>query len=229
MIKGTILVAALIFSLFFVMGCGDNETLPDEEDGISIEVANNSEELVIAHAAFFGEGLDDWGEDLLKDEIIAPDEVYTFILPEGEYDLSLFNQDFFVINSYFGLTEDTRIDIGGDGRVPILVQNTSDYNLLLFYAFPGGLIDLDFDLNEDDEMLEEEWAEVWDEIWMNEDYLQYQLLHEREAVRAETGRRFFFLTPGNYDFLIINEEVEPFLELDIEIEDEGPRKVITID
>ncbi len=229
MINRAILVMAFIFSLFFVIGCGDNDIVPDEEDGISIEVANNTEEIVIAHAAFFGDGLDAWGEDLLKDEIIAPDEVYTFILPEGEYDLSLFNQDFFVINSYFGLTEDTRIDIGGGGKVPILVQNTSDYDLLLLYAFPGGLIDLEVDLDADDEILEEAWADIWDEIWTNEDYLQYQLLHEREAIRAENGRRFFFLLPGSYDVLIINEEVEPFLELGIDIVEEDIRKVITIE
>ncbi len=226
------LAVSFILFLLIVTGCGDSDTIP-EEDGISIEVANNTEEIVITYAAFFGEDLDEWGEDLLGDEIIAPGETVTFVLPEGEYDLSLFNQDFFVINSTFNISEDIRVDVGGGGKVPVLVQNASDHDILFFFVLPGELIDFDPGNAEDealdaeDETLDEDWAETWAEIWEDEDIFNYQLLDDREVIIAESGRRFFFIAPGTYDFLIVNEEIEPFFNWGIEIE-EGDRKVITV-
>ncbi len=226
MLSKTTLVIIFISFLLIAAGCGENDIIP-EEDGISIEVANNTEEIVISYAAFFGEDLDEWGEDLLGDEIIAPGETITFVLPEGEYDLSLFNQDFFVIHSAFDISEDARVDVGGGGTIPILVQNTSAQNILYFFALPGGFIDLGA-VDTEEELSEEEWDEIWDEIWEDESIFDYQLLHDREVVIAENGRRFFFIDPGTYDFLVVNEQVQPYIEMEIEIE-EDDRKVITIE
>ncbi len=225
MICKKMLAVSFVSFLLIVTGCGDSDTIP-EEDGISIEVANNTEEIVITYAAFFGEDLDEWGEDLLGDEVIAPGETVTFVLPEGEYDLSLFNQDFFVINSTFNISEDIRVDVGGGGKVPVLVQNTSDHDILFFFVLPSELIDFD-PVNAEDETLDEDWAETWAEIWEDEDIFKYQLLDDREVIIAENGRRFFFIAPGTYDFLVVNEEIEPFFDWGVEIE-EDDRKVITV-
>ncbi len=226
MLNKTVLLIICISFLVVTAGCGDSDVVPEEE-GISIEVANNTEEIVISYAAFFGEDLDEWGEDLLGDEIIAPGEAVTFVLPEGEYDLSLFNQDFFVIHSVFDIAEDTKVDVGGGGTTPLLVQNTSVHNVIYFFALPGGFINLDA-IDTEEELLEEDWAETWDEIWEDESIFKYQLLHDREVVIAENGRRFFFIDPGTYDFLIVNEQVQPYLEMEVEI-GEDDRKVLTID
>lgn len=244
MIKSKLLVVTFICCLFIVAGCGNGEPAPEEESGIAIEVANETEDITIAYAAFFGEDLAEWGEDLLEDEVIAPGESVTFMLPEGEYDLSLFNQDFFVIDSFFDLFEDTTVVAGGADKAPILVQNTSDNDILFFFAFPGGTIDLESEEtiedaademdngaveeddgaeneneneNEIDEEIDEAWAELWEEIWESEDYLQHQFLDEREVIIAENGRRYFFVEPGYYDFLIINDEIEPFFEANVEV------------
>ncbi len=224
MIKKSALVLICISWLLLMAGCGDSETVPGEEDGIVIEVANYTDDIIIAYAAFFGEGLEQWGEDLLGDEVIEPGESYTFIMPEGEYNLSLFSSDLFVINSYFDISEDRTIEVGGDNMAAILVQNPSDYDILFFYAFPSGIVNLD----PDHEEMDEDWGLTWDEIWEGEEYEKYQLLDDREGIIAETGRRFFFLTPGTYDFLVINEEIEPYLEIDVSIERED-RKVLTVE
>jgi len=251
MFKSKLLVIAFICCLVIAAGCGNDESATEEENGISIEVINETENIVIAFAAFFGEDLAEWGEDLLGDEVIAPGESVTFILPEGEYDLSLFNQDFFVINTFFDLTEDTTVVAGGADKAPILVQNTSDSDVLFFFALPGGTIDIESeatieeavnDLNnetaeeneeneenelEPDEEVSEAWAELWEEIWEGEEYLQHQFLDDREVIIAENGRRYFFVEPGFYDFLIINEDIQPFFEGNVEVF-EDTTKVITV-
>ncbi len=224
MIKKTLFAILVTFFLLLAVGCGNNEPAPEEEEGIVIEVENNTEEIVISYAAFFGEGLLEWGEDLLGDEAIEPGEKYTFILPEGEYDLSLFNQDFFVIHSFFNLSGDALLEIGGEGKTPILIQNVSEHDILFFFAFPTGFIGFD----DEGEDLGEDWAETWEEIWESESHREYQLLHERESIIAENGRRFFFIEPGVYDLLVINDEIEAYLETDIRVEADD-RKVLTIE
>ncbi len=228
MVNKALLVIICIFCLLPLAGCGESDRVA-EENGISIEIANETEELVVYYAAFFGEDLDEWGEDLLGDEVIAPGEVYTFILPEGVYDTSLFTEDFFVIDSFFDLSEDTKLSIGGGGNVPVLIQNTTDKNIIFFYALPSGLVDLEAEEEAlEDETLDDQWAETWDELWESEEYLQYQLLHDREVIISESGRRFFFISPGTYDFVVINEEINLYLETGavIELDD---RKVITVE
>lgn len=252
MFKRKLLITALICCLIIAAGCGNGVSVTEEENGISIEVVNETDDIVIAYAAFFGEDLAEWGEDLLGDEVIAPGESISFVLPEGEYDLSLFNQDFFVINSFFGLVEDTTLVVGGADKSQILVQNISDKDILFFFALPGGTIDLESEETiedaadevqdeaseeneeneenelEPDEEVSEAWAELWEEIWESEDYLQHQFLDDREVIIAENGRRFFFVEPGFYDFLVINEEIEPLFEGNVEVF-EDTTKIITVE
>ena len=249
MFKSKLLVIAIFCCLIVAAGCGNDEPIAQEENGISIEVVNETEDIVIAYAAFFGEDLAEWGEDLLGDEVIAPGESITFVLPEGEYDLSLFNQDFFVISTFFDLTEDTTVVAGGADKEPILIQNTSDRDVLFFFALPGGTIDIEWEETiedaadqvqeeapveneenelEPDEEVSEAWAELWEEIWENEEFLQHQFLDDREVIIAENGRRFFFLEPGFYDFLIINEDIQPFFEGNVEVSVDTT-KVITLE
>lgn len=249
MFKSKLLVTAFICCLIIVAGCGNDEPVTEEENGISIEVVNETEDIVIVHAAFFGEDLAEWGEDLLGDEVIAPGESIAFVLPEGEYDLSLFNQDFFVIDTFFDLTEDSTVVAGGADKSPILVQNTSNKDILFFFALPGGTLDLDSEETiedaagevqddapeenennelEPDEAVSESWAQLWEDIWESERYLQHQFLDDREVIIAENGRRYFFVEPGFYDFLIINEELMPYFEGNVEVF-EDTTKVITVE
>ena len=236
MFKSKLLFIAFTCCLIIVAGCGNGEPVTEEENGISIEVVNETENIVIAYAAFFGEDLAEWGEDLLDEDVIAPGEAITFVLPEGEYDLSLFNQDFFVISTFFDLTEDTTVIAGGEGKAPILIQNTSELDILFAFAFPGGFIDIEVEEtvdealedNDEEDVVSEEWAELWEEIWEDDQYLTYRLLDDREIIIAENGRRYFFLEYGSYDFLLIDDDLVPYLRTDVELDGES-LKVITLE
>ncbi len=190
MAKKTLLIIICIFFLLLAAGCGNNEPVPDEEEGITIEVANETEEIIISYAAFFGDNLEEWGEDLLGDEIIEPGEVYSFLLPEGRYDLALLTYEFYVVHSEWSITGNTRIEVGGEGKFPVLIENNSEFDISQFYISP----------TESDD-----WGE--------------NLLGDLAHIPAEMGRRIFFVTPGEYDFFAIDTEGETvMLVLEMEID-----------
>lgn len=185
MLKKTMLVTVCILSMLLIIGCGNDETAPEqEEETISIEIANKTEEITISFAVFFGENLGEWGEDLLQEEVIEPGETYNFVLPEGNYDLSLLTFEFYVIHGAWNINEDIRIEVGGEGKIPVLFENNSESDIALVYLSPSD---------------SDDWGEDW--------------LGERGFIPAETGRRFFFVAPGIYDFLLIDLEGETVLEV----------------
>ena len=192
MVKKILLVIICISCLIVAVGCGNSEPVIDEEDGISIEVVNRTEKIIISYAVIFGDNLEEWGEDLLGDEVIEPGETLTFIMPEGNYDLSLLTYEFFVVQSAWSITEDIIIEIGGEGKAPILVENNSEFDIVLFYISPSE---------------SDDWGEDW--------------LGEAGYIPAGTGRRFFFVQPDEYDFLAIDSEGETVLQaMGIEVDSE---------
>ena len=208
-----IMAALLLAGLFLTAtGCGNGDPTVADEGMISIEVVNSTDEIFISYAAFFGPGLEEWGEDLLGDEAIPPGQSATFILPEGEYNLSLFTFELYVIDNYWDISEDQVIEVGAGGKYPILFENSSPHAVGLFFALPSGMINLEDDESEEDYDFE---SDV--EGFSDDEYYRYQLLDEREIVIAENGRRFFFLEPGVYDFLIINMEMEPYFVQEREV------------
>lgn len=184
MVKKILLVVICISFLLPAAGCGNSEPVLEEEDGISIEVVNKTDGIIISFAPFFGDNLEEWGEDLLGDEVIEPGETYTFILPEGRYDFSLLTYEFYVVHSVWSITDDIRVEVGGEDKVPILVENDSEFDIAFFYISP----------TESDD-----WGEDW--------------LGEFGYIPAEIGRRFFFIQPGDYDFLAIDIEGETVLQV----------------
>jgi hypothetical protein len=192
MAKKTLLVIVCIFFLVLMAGCGNSEPVSGDEDTISIEVENRTEEIIISFAVFFGQELDEWGEDMLGEEVIEPGEVYTFILPEGTYDLSLLTYELYVIDGVWGINDDRRIIVGGDNLAPVLIQNDSESDIALFFLSPTD---------------SEDWGEDW--------------LGDFGYIPAEIGRRFFFVEPGVYDFLAIDLDGERVLEVyELTIEDQ---------
>ena len=182
--KKAILLMVLVLSLLIVSGCGNGDPAPEQEETISIVIANNSEKIIISWAVFFGPNLEEWGEDLLGDELIEPGETYTFEMPEGTYDLSLLTYELYIIHGAWNISDDTRIEIGGNGLVPILVENNSDSDIALFYLSPSD---------------SDDWGEDW--------------LGSAGYIPAETGRRFFFVEPDTYDFLALSLEGERIIEV----------------
>ncbi len=138
MYKKILLVIFCICSLFFAVSCGNGEPVPGDEGTITIEVVNNTEDIIVSHALFYGENLDEWGEDLLNEEIIAPGEIFNFVLPVGTYSLVLMTYEYYIIPGGRNINSDTSFEIGGNGLVPILVRNGTENDIAFFYIDPVG-------------------------------------------------------------------------------------------
>jgi hypothetical protein len=163
-------------------------------------VFNNTEEVIISWAAFFGPDLDEWGEDLLGDQVIAPGNSIKFVLPQGEYSLVLFTYELYVVESVSNITEDTYIEVGGEDKIPVLVENNSDKDIAVFFISPS--------VNDD-------WGE--------------DLIGGLDVIPAEFGRRFLFIDPvpdipvntgnGNKEEMQnINEDLEGTEESELKTE-----------
>lgn len=180
MTKKILLTLICISFLLLVFGCESDEPAVVEEDTITVEVTNSTEDIIISWAAFFGSELDEWGEDLLGEKVIEPGETFEFILPEGEYNMALFTYELYVVYSAWEINEDTSIEVGGEGKVPILLENKMENDIALVFISPSD---------------SEDWGEDW--------------LGDNDVILAETGGRIFFVEPGVYDVMAIdvNEEV----------------------
>jgi hypothetical protein len=165
MLKRIILVAMCILLVLSLVGCGGNSAA-DDENNITIEVFNNTDEIIISWAAFFGPDLDEWGEDLLGDQVIAPGDTIKFVLPQGEYSLVLFTYELYVVKSVSNIAEDILIEVGGEDKIPVLVENNSDKDIAIFFISPS--------VNDD-------WGE--------------DLIGGLDVIPAEFGRRFLFIDP----------------------------------
>jgi|GEM_PF-778704 len=165
MLKRMILLGICMILALSLVGCGGNSAA-DDENNLTVEVFNNTEEIIISWAAFFGPDLDEWGEDLLGDQVIAPGDTIQFVLPQGEYSLVLFTYELYVVRSISNINEDTYIEIGGGDKIPVLVENNSDKDIALFFISPS--------VNDD-------WGE--------------DLIGGLDVIPAEFGRRFLFIDP----------------------------------
>lgn len=179
-----ILPAVLICLLLLAGGCGeDNQAGPSGEDTIAVEVVNSTDNIIVSFAIFFGTELEEWGMEMLEEEIIEPGASFTFLLPHGTYDLSLWTYEQYVILTEWGIDDDTVIELGGDDLVTVFVQNDSEQDIYSVFFSP-------------------EDSDVW-----GDDYLG-----DMGFIPAQIGRRFFFLEPGIYDMLVIGEEGDRLVE-----------------
>ncbi len=146
MFNKAIAVLICISSLFLFIGCGNNDLDPGNEDELTIEVVNKTEDIIISYALFYGPDLDEWGEDLLGDQVIEPGELYEFVLPEGEYTVIPMTYEYFVLPAARNITDDFRMEVGSEDTVPILVTNDSEVDIGFLYISPSD---------------SEDWGEDW--------------------------------------------------------------------
>ncbi len=180
------------FVLGLAVGCGDGGDEPVAgEDEISIKVVNQTEEIMISYALFYGPDLDEWGEDLLGDEEIPPGEEKIFIVPEGEYTVIPMTYNYYLLPAARNVSEDHVLEIGEEGKFPIQVTNAKeDKDVGFIYLSPSD-------------------SEDWGEDWMGD-----------EVLPAGTTR-YFFAEENVYDLLVLDLEGEPILdEYEIEIDSE---------
>jgi hypothetical protein len=136
MVKKILLVFCFLCCLFLAIGCGNSEPAPGDEDTITVEVVNETENIIISYALLYGPGIDEWGEELLIDEVIEPGELYTFVLPENTYTLILMTYEYYVLPVLRNVSEDQRYVIGGDDKLPVLVVNVTEVDVGTVFISP---------------------------------------------------------------------------------------------
>lgn len=197
-----ILSLLLIVCLFTAVACGNDEP-GVAEDEILVEVTNKTEEIIVSFAVFYGDNLDEWGEELLGDEVIEPGEMYTFQLPEGQYTVLFFTFENYIINAARNFDDSISIQIGGDDKVPVLFRNLTEGDVAFLSILESGSIDFE------EEIMEEE---VVDKIF-DADMLGAEVLPAGLS-------RFIFIKPGVYDLIGLNYDLEVvFGQNAIEIEE----------
>jgi len=115
-------LVAMVCLCLFTAACGNSvPAANNNNDTISVEIANNTENITIAFALFFGPDLDTWGENMLAEDMtIDPGEVLAVELPRSTYDLSLMTYENYVVKSVFSIGEDARVEVGGErGRAAL--------------------------------------------------------------------------------------------------------------
>ncbi len=184
-----IILVIIVLSLLVLPGCGSDEPAVVDENMITIEVTNKTEDIIISWAAFFGPGLDEWGTEMLQDNVIEPGATFAFEMPEGVYDLALFTYEYYIVHNEWGISESTSIDVGGNGKVPVVFVNESEHDVVQLYISPTD---------------SDDWGSDW--------------TGEQGGIIAETGGWIYFIEPGSYDIMIIQSGVdEPVISLENEI------------
>ncbi|MDY6826817.1 MAG: hypothetical protein SVV67_06545 [Bacillota bacterium] len=129
-------ILLFLIGLLLVAGCGNDQSTPESEDAISIKVVNNSEDIIVSFALFYGPGLDEWGEDLLNDEIIEPGDNFVFMVPPGSYDLFLLTYENYIIDIIREIDENRTIEIGKEGKLPVLITNSTELEVARLFISP---------------------------------------------------------------------------------------------
>ena len=146
MVKKILLVIICISCLLVIVGCGNSDLDPENEEEMTIELVNNTENITVSYALFYGPGLDEWGENLLDDEVIGPGETVAFVLPKGEYTVIPMTFEYYVLPVARNISVDFRMEIGQEDKVPILVTNDTEVDI--------GFLDISPSESED-------WGEDW--------------------------------------------------------------------
>lgn len=146
MVKKIIAVLICISILVLIFGCGNNDLDPGNENEITIDVVNMTEKIIVSYVLFYGPDLDEWGEDLLDDEVIEPGETVSFVLPEGEYTIIPMTYEYYVLPAARNISEGFRMEIGGEDKEPILVTNDTEVDIAFLYISPSE---------------SEDWGEDW--------------------------------------------------------------------
>ncbi|MEW5785704.1 MAG: hypothetical protein AB1767_11645 [Bacillota bacterium] len=163
-----------------IPGFGDADTaddsdLPiDTEDPSSgqftIEVVNATDDYNVCYFFVSDSDSEDWGDDYLGDSILYPGDSFSVTLDQGSYDIMLGDSNNYVLHTAWNVSSGTRIEVGGAGKIPLVVLNQSEYEVAYMYISPSN---------------SDEWGSDW--------------LADSEVIPPHEGARVFFLNPGTYD------------------------------
>ena len=78
---------------------------------------------------------DDWGEDKLgEDEVIPPGATRSLRVEPGIYDVLMRDCNGIPVESFAGLSTDTALTVGGEGKLGLLVENRSPAEICYLYV-----------------------------------------------------------------------------------------------
>ena len=99
--------------------------------------------------------------------------------------------EYYVIPGARNINSDIRIEVGGNGFVPVLIKNNAEKDIVFLFLFESSIEDSDEESDEASEV----------ELSFDDDILG------DEVIPAGLGK-IIFLRPGTYDFLGLDYEGE---------------------
>jgi len=184
--KRNVIAGLIVALVVFSLACGGGTTTPKPtvevtqepttkatQGDFDIEISNQSP-YEICYVQISGSDQEDWGDDWLGEgQTIAAGDSQTFSPDAGTYDVKVMTCEQATLATFWGISSDTTVEVGGRGLVPLIIANESTTELCFVYIAPSS-------------------SDSWGEDWLG----------QSESIVAEEGGRIFFLNPDTYDMLV---------------------------
>lgn len=166
--------------------------LPPAQQSLTITVSNQSP-YDICYVQISGSEDQDWGPDWLgNDEKIAAGRSKDFSPAAGTHDVKVMTCEQTTLATFWDISRDTTLEVGGRGLVPLIVKNESTTEICFVYVAPS---------------TSDSWGADW--------------LGQSESIQAQDGSRAFFVRPDTYDMLVQDcDENDLVTETEVEIREE---------
>ncbi len=183
--KRNVIVGLIIGLLVFSLACGGGTSTPKPTEvvtlpttkpaqgDLNIKITNQSP-YDICYVQISGSEQEDWGDDWLSaEEKITAGASKTFSPSAGTYDVKVMTCEQTTLATFWNISSNTTVTVGGRGLVPLLVANESSTEICFVFIAPSS-------------------SDSWNEDWLG----------ESESIAAQEGMRAFFVTPDTYDLLV---------------------------
>lgn len=165
---------------------------PPAQGSLTVRIANRSP-YDICYVQISSSDQQDWGDDWLgSDETIAAGSSKDFSTAPGVYDIKVMTCEQTTLATFWDISSDTTVEVGGRGLVPLIVKNESTTEVCFVYIAPSS-------------------SDSWGADWLG----------QSESIQAQDGSRAFFVSPDTYDMLVQDcDENDLVTETEVEITEE---------
>lgn len=179
--KRNVIWGVIVGVLLLTLACRGGSSGTAEPTAAPAQAAPGSFELKIANQSPYDicyvqistSDQSDWGADWLgAQEKIAAGASKSFSVPAGTHDVKVMTCDQVVLGTFWNISSDTTVEVGGRGLIPLLVFNESTTEICFVYIASSD-------------------TDTWGEDWLG----------QLESIPAQQGKRAFFVRPGKYDLL----------------------------
>lgn len=180
--KRNVMIGLVVGLLLFSLACGGGSGTPKPTEmvvtqpptrGVEIKISNQSP-YEICYVQISATDQENWGDDRLGEgETIAAGASKSFPMPAGSHDIKALTCSQATLGTFWGISSNTTVEVGGRGLVPLVVLNESRTEICYVFIAPS---------------TEDSWGEDW--------------LGQAESLMPQEGARVFFVKPGTYDMLV---------------------------